>query len=108
MLFFSLKMIEFLVDKTNITIRRWIQKHTGPTRNWFRETSVPEMKAFIGLWLYRGLHHDVKEPSHELWNSPDAARPMYRAVLSHNRFKFLLYSLTFHDHDMLVREELNG
>ena len=68
-------MIDFLVDKTNITIQRWIEKHIG-TKNWFRGTSAPEMKAFIGLWLYHELHHDVKEPSYELWNSPDAARHM--------------------------------
>ena len=28
-------------------------------------------------------------------------------MFSHNRFKFLLYSLTFHDHDTLVREYLD-
>ena len=48
--------------------------------------------------IFRGLHRDVKTPTDELWYDEDAQRPMYRAIVSGNRFHFLVKCISFHDH----------
>ena len=44
------------------------------------------------------MHGDVKTPTDELWYDEDAQRPIYRAIVSRNRFHFLFKCISFHDH----------
>ena len=86
---------------------QWLAKHKGPTRNWFCKTNETRMKAFMCIWLYRGLYNDFKEPVQELWSSVDHSHPMYKVIFALNPLKFLKHCLIFHDDNSRTKDYLN-
>ena len=60
-----------------------------------------EFYAILGLMLFRGLNHDSKNPTEELWGDKGAQRPLYRAVIDRSRFFFVMCCSTFHDRTTL-------
>ena len=57
--------------------------------------------TILWLLLFRGLHHDSKNPAVELWGDKSALRPLYRAILDHGRYHFIQRCLSFHDPAMI-------
>ena len=55
-----------------------------------------ELKAFIGLFLYRGLYKLNTMGIRKLF-SDSYGPPMFSAVMSRNRFSFILHNLSFDD-----------
>ena len=92
-----LAFIARIVQTKNVEIEKQRpEKHENEPR--YRETCSEEIKCLIGIFIFRGLHRDIKSPSCELWYDEDAARPMYRACMDRDRFQYLLKCLAFRDH----------
>ena len=58
--------------------------------------SEMEVKAFIGLFLYRGLYKLNTMGIQKLF-SDSHGPPTFSAVMSRNRFAFMLHNLSFDD-----------
>ena len=71
--------------------------------SFVKEVSEMELKAFIGLFLYRGLYKLNTMGIRKLF-SDSYGPPMFSAVMSRNRFAFILHNLPFDvdDQCMLV------
>ena len=64
--------------------------------SFVKEVSEMELKAFIGLFLYRGLYKLNTMGIQKLF-SDSYGPPMFSAVMSCNRFAFILHNLSFDD-----------
>ena len=71
------------------------------------ETCEDEIRCLIGVLLFRGLNHDIKNRVKDIWYDEEVARNLYRASMSLHRFQFLIKSLSFHDHTTL-RSDIVG
>lgn len=59
-------------------------------------TDAIELKAFMGLFYYRGLYNLTFHSLDILFSKFDGP-PVFSATMSSNRFKFLLWNLCFDD-----------
>ena len=64
--------------------------------SFVKEVSEMELKAFIGLFLYRGLYKLNTVAIRKLF-SDSYVPPMFSVVMSRNRFIFILHNLPFDD-----------
>ena len=96
---------------------REIQRHTNRKASDLRRASRTvsgyminfsfyEVRAGIGLFLKAGAVRDNMTEIEDLWN-PVEGRPLFRAVMSKNRFKFFLRCLRF-DNYRSRRQRLAG
>lgn len=98
-LFMTEDMLLLVVRETNRhgrnSARVWNDAHVadGNLQVW-DETDIVEMRAFIGLLLYAGVHMSGGESMLELWSAKEG-RPLFRATMSLNRFKGLLRHCRF-------------
>ena len=51
------------------------------------------------MFHFRGLYHDTKQLTKELWCDMFSARKIYRTAISLNRYERLMRAITFHDHN---------
>ena len=72
----------------------------------FRLTDNVEIKALFGLMYFRGLEGKSKHKSSRLWQK-GIGHPVFGAVMSRNRFKFLLGRLRFENHAVKRRKWKN-
>ena len=63
-------------------------------RNFMTNFLYDEVRACIGLLLRAGLDRDNMTDLNELWNATEG-RPIFRATMSLNRFKFFLRCVRF-------------
>ena len=70
----------------------------------YSDTNEGEIKCLIGLLYFRGLYHDTKQPTKELWYDTFSARKIYIAAMLLNRYEWLMRAITFHDHNT-VRDD---
>ena len=94
LLFITMKMIQLIVEATNYEIHR-IRKMDDVTP-LHADTCVEEIRCLIGIFLFRGLNHDVKNGTDELWYDNEVSRALYRASMTRDRFQFLLRCFSFH------------
>ncbi|XP_025191777.1 piggyBac transposable element-derived protein 4-like [Melanaphis sacchari] len=90
-LFLTNYMVEKIVQYTNEEIS--IRSQNYATKQYYLgPTNVIEIRAIIGLYLKAGIYHGISmADSFSVENGP----PLFRAVMSFNRFKFLTYCLRF-------------
>ena len=101
MLFLTNPMFEQLVNNTNTKIQQFIGRLPDNFNEKFKypfikETNHPEMKDFIGLFIYRGLYKLNTMAIKKLF-SKKYGPPMFSAVMSRNRFVFILHNFSFDD-----------
>ena len=93
-------MFDMIVESTN----REIQKHRPSASLTFADTCKDEIKCLFGVMLFRGVNHDIKNRTDDLWYGNEVSRYLYRASMTRNRFQFLLQCLSCHSHASLRRE----
>ncbi|KRZ72981.1 PiggyBac transposable element-derived protein 4 [Trichinella papuae] len=95
----TVEMVSIIVRKTNEKAEKvhqeWNNKHPDAVRNW-EETNEEEIYAFIGLLIIAGACQSSDESVSDLW-SVHCGRPIFRAVMTENRFKSLLRFCRFDD-----------
>jgi hypothetical protein len=89
-----------IVECTSIKIGRCIAKlpenfvAENSKYSFMRETTVAEMYALIGLYLYRGLYK-LNTISIDKLFSNKFGPPLFSATMSRNRFTFIVANLSF-------------
>ena len=99
LLFITHEMLADVVHHTNKKIDSLLAKLSADFNKDFKysfvkEVSEMELKAFIGLFLYRGLNKLNTMGIRKLF-SDSYGPPMFSAVMSRNRFAFILHNLSF-------------
>ena len=99
-LFLDADMFNHIVSCTNIQINKIISE-IDPEKfksysNIAFETTVNEIRAFVGLMYARGLFHLNHQDSRILFRS-SIGHPVFGAVMSCNRFRFLTSHIRFDD-----------
>ena len=79
--------------KARSKVSQWNDDNPANRREW-KEVESTEIKAFIGLCLYPGLHKSNPEAVSLLW-SENEGRPICTATMSTNRFTSILKFLKF-------------
>ena len=102
LLFISEIIIAIIVTATNREIEKLRKPGSNPPK--LNLTCAMEIRCFISVLLYRGLHRDIKNPTAQLWYDEDGFRRFYRACMDRNRFQILLQCLSFHDQGTIRRE----
>ena len=94
-------MVEMLFTHTNKGIESFLSElaeevlQSGKYPH-LKCTDAIELKAFMGLFYYRGLYNLTFHSLDILFSKFDGA-PVFSATMSSNRFKFLLWNLCFDD-----------
>ena len=95
--FITPAMVDLIALETNReakrSVREWNNENPENPRHW-KEVDSTEIKAFIGLCLYAGLHKSNHEPVSLLW-SGNEGRPIFTTTMSRNRFTTILKFLRF-------------
>lgn len=100
---FKCYMSEVIVDiivrhtnkKVNATYAAYNEQNpTKPQLKW-KDVTVPEMYAFIGLLIMTGANHSNNDNTKDLWAI--TSYPLYRATMGINRFWALLRFIRFDD-----------
>lgn len=94
-LFITPKMVDLLVEKTNLFISEIRSNYSEELRA--RETDCIEIKAFIGLILLAGIYRSNRMNLSDLWASDGTGVEVFRLTMSLHRFRFLLRCLRFDD-----------
>lgn len=84
---------------TNVKIERERNKYANKTRSELRNLDMIELKAFVGLLLFSAVFKSNHEDINTLFATDGTGRDIFRAVMSKNRFAFLLTSLRFDNPD---------
>ena len=94
-------MVEMLFTHTNKRIELFLSElaeevlQSGKYPH-LKCTDAIELKAFMGLFYYRGLYNLTFHSLDILFSKFDGP-PVFSATMSSNRFKFLLWNLCFDD-----------
>lgn len=105
-LFVNSGMLQLIVEYTNIKI-------TSVQINYERErdcelTNISELKALIGILYLIGLHKSSHTSIDDIWGNDGTGIEIIRAVMSKQRFQFLLRVLRFDDiHTRLERNQVD-
>lgn len=104
LLFLDVDMLQHVVDCTNIKI-------TSMQTNYERErdceqTNLIELKALIGVMYLIGIHKSSHTSIDDIWMADGTGIEKCRAVISKQRFQFLLRALRFDD--ITTRQERNS
>ena len=105
-LLFDAQMFDLLLRETNACIQKKLDTLRATKEHLFQSSKYPylaensplEMRALIGFMYFRGLyglnHHRM-----DILFSDKAGPPIFSAIFSKNRAKFLLASLSFIDRE---------
>uniref|UniRef100_A0A286Y2W0 PiggyBac transposable element-derived protein domain-containing protein n=1 Tax=Cavia porcellus TaxID=10141 RepID=A0A286Y2W0_CAVPO len=98
-LFITDEMLQDVVKYTNAEIQ---VKHSVCTNNHtqkciYYDTSLTELKAFIGLLYLAGLSHGSRKNVKDLWKSDGCGLEVCRMTMTLRRFGFLQNCLRFDD-----------
>ena len=101
LLFFTHEMLADVLHHTNKKIDSLLPTLPADFKKYFKysfvkEVSETELKAFIGIFLYRGLYK-LNTMGIQKLSSDSYGPPMFSAVMSCNRFAFILHNLFFDD-----------
>ena len=95
-LFMTDQMVAEVCVHTNRKIEDLRQKIKDKDKATFRDTTLSEMKAFIGVLLMTGVRRDNHLTTEEMWSHIYGC-PFYRANFSERRFVFITRALRFDD-----------
>ena len=100
-LYFTNELVSSIVSCANKKIRRTLSIAEdliaqNSRYSYMKETTVEEMYAFIGLYLYRGLYK-LNTLSVDKMFSNQYGPPIFSATMSRNRFVFIRANLCFDD-----------
>lgn len=84
--------------RTNLLLSQKTDEAVDSARS---ETSLEELKAFIGLLILAGVFRAGRENLEDLWATDGTGIEIFRLTMTRNRFTFLLNHLRFDD--MLTR-----
>lgn len=95
-------LLNKLVDYTNqkITATLTVREADAHYTNY---VDAAELRAFIGLMFLSGIFKSGREDVRKLWTTRVVGRPIFRTVMSLNRFMFILSNLCFDN--LLLREQ---
>lgn len=99
---FTDAMVDFVIEYTNQKITEYSENHATDAA-YTNHVGSDEMRAFIGLMFLAGIFKSGREDARGLWSSKSKGRPIFRTVMSLNRFLFILSNLRFDDES--TREE---
>ncbi|CAH1997131.1 unnamed protein product [Acanthoscelides obtectus] len=94
-LFFSDKMLEEIVEKTNLYITRISENYSRDRAA--KLTDLLEIKALFGLLYLAGTLKSSKLNTKEIWNRQGTGIERFWVTMSEQRFRFLLTCLRFDD-----------
>ena len=102
-LFFSENLINHLCIQTNLYAQQYIETENLKQFSWvhdWEKVTNDEMKCFLGIVLLIGL---VKLPTIEMyWSTKILFNvPVFKILMTHNRFQLILKFLHFHDNSKL-------
>lgn len=97
--FFSPNIAFIIVTETNRyakkVYRKWNEENPGKTTREWIDLTITELEAFIGILLAAGVSHNNMQNSVVLWQTD--ALPIFRAAMSHKRFRALTRYIRFDD-----------
>ena len=96
-LFFNDEALDIIIKNTNVYGSRYCQS----LKATWHDISVIELKAFLGILIYRSLHSSPKHKDY--WNSADDLKPMHPGLtntLSRDRFLQIEACLHLSDPDV--------
>ena len=101
LLFITHEMLADILHQANKKIDSLLAKfpadfNKGFKYSFVKEVSEMELKASIGLFLYRGLYK-LNTLGIRKFFSDSYGPPMFSAVMSRNHFAFILHNLSFDD-----------
>ncbi|CAK1583895.1 unnamed protein product [Parnassius mnemosyne] len=99
---FTEDMIELILQHTNEKITNYSENYTSNSVYTYHVTRE-EILAFIGLMFLTGIFKSAREDARGIWSTKTRGRPIFRTVMSLNRFLFILSCLRFDE--QLTREE---
>lgn len=99
---FTEDMIDLILEHTNEKITNYSENHTSDSAYTYH-VNRDEMLAFIGLMFLTGIFKSGREDARGLWSAKSKGRPIFRTVMSLNRFLFILSCLRFDNES--TREE---
>ena len=87
-------MISRMVERTNEQMRK-VHEKINPNKFQFRysDTSEEKNKCLFGLLHFRGLYHDTKQSTRELWYDNFSARNVYWGAMSLSRYERLMRTI---------------
>ena len=101
-LFITEQMIDIIIESTNRNIAKTIvnlqDKVESGKYGYLRSTNKDEIEAFLGLIYYRGLYN-LSGISAPILFSDTKGLPMFGAVMSRDRFMFLISRISFDNPD---------
>jgi len=99
-LFITNEMVEMIVMYTNKNIQLLLEKLDNPNESgkylFLKETDCQEMRELLALFYYRGLYNVTGHSTCTLFSNTKGL-PLFSAVMSCERFRFLTAHLGFHD-----------
>ena len=101
----TLKSFELFFDDAVITeIVSWINQKIENVKasytskaGFLYNTSVPEIRALIGILLFLGATNSSKESTASIWAKDGTGKPICITAISQKLFLFLVYCLGFDD-----------
>ena len=87
----------FFRDNLLEEIRKWTNKEgQGVFSNKCKDTTVAELRKVIRTLLLVGIYKSSKKDLFQLWHM-EYGRPIFRKIISRNRFQNILRVLRFDD-----------
>lgn len=96
-LFFTNDIVEELVLRTNEKLESVRKKLKNPTDPSYKNTSVKEMSALLGLLVLCCIFKSSRESLNSLFSTGITGRPIFRAIMSEKRCHILLRAMRFDD-----------
>ncbi|XP_031594040.1 piggyBac transposable element-derived protein 4-like [Oreochromis aureus] len=86
MLFLTDEIVQHIVAMTNLHGRR--------TMKAWRDLDADELRAYVGLIVLAGVYRSKHESTESLW-SEKSGRSIFRATMSHKRFRYISRAMRF-------------
>lgn len=97
--YFTIEMVDIIVRHTNKKANSTYDAYNAanPTKRQlkWRDTTVAEIYAFIGMLIMAGANHSNDENARDLWTQ--LSHPLFRATMGLNRFWDLIRFIRFDD-----------
>lgn len=95
------ELLNIIVTHTNTEIAR--RRENRKEQTFTHDLDLIEMKAFLGLLYFSGVHDNGYNYTARLWGALGST--VYRATMPRNRFVFLLETLRFDDKNTRVERK---
>ncbi|XP_069107421.1 piggyBac transposable element-derived protein 4-like, partial [Argopecten irradians] len=98
-LFLDLVVLALLIDETYRYARQQIERHPAQNKLPWKEVTIPEMRAFLGLCMAMGV---TRKPSVKLYwcTDPYSETPLFGKTMTRDRFSQIMRYLHFADNDL--------